>query len=129
MNDENHKKYVKSISRGSNHQQSIDKNSLSVSLDEQSIQLIKEIKSFMEWDLDTAINSSITYFYKTDEAKNMQGSSIHDLKSRNIKFTPTFKNKQRITKVIKANKLDETYYIVLIHLALKSFSKVLCSKH
>ena len=129
MSNENYNNYIKAISKGSKTQSDFDKGILSISLDEQSIKLIKDIKSFMEWDLDTAINSAITYFYKTNESENVSQSDVSEANGRKIKFTPTFKNKQRITKEIEKNQLDEKYYIILIHFALKSFCKVIHSKH
>ena len=129
MSNENYNNYIKAISKGSKTQSDFDKGILSISLDEQSIKLIKDIKSFMEWDLDTAINSAITYFYKTNESENVSQSDVSEASGRKIKFTPTFKNKQRITKEIEKNQLDEKYYIILIHFALKSFCKVIHSKH
>ena len=129
MSNGNYKNYIKAISKGSDIHRNTDKDIIFISLDEQSIELIKKIKSFMEWDLNTAINSAITYFYKTNESSDVKDNVLNDLKGEDVKFTPTFKNRQRITKEIELNKLDEKYYIVLIHYALKSFSKVLYSKH
>ncbi|NKC11998.1 MAG: hypothetical protein GKR94_07290 [Gammaproteobacteria bacterium] len=76
MSNENHTNYIKAISKGPKLQRNIENDILSVSLDEQSLKLIKDIKSFMEWDVDTAINSAITYFYKTGESDDVKDNDV-----------------------------------------------------
>lgn len=129
MSDANHNNYIKAISKTSNRSRHNKDDVISISLDKQSVKLIKEIKDFMEWDLDTALNSSITYFYKTDEFNDLNDKDIINIGVKEVKFTPTFKNRQRILKDIDRKKLSKKYYIVLIHFAVESFFKTIHSKH
>ncbi|WP_252180433.1 hypothetical protein [Endozoicomonas sp. 4G] len=134
MSNENHNNYIKAISNSedSKSHRNTDSDRLSLPLDEQSIKLIKDIKTFMEWDVDTAINSAITYFYKTSESQDIADNDNNVVTKstvEEVKFTPTFKNKQRISREIEKKQLNEKYYIMLIRFALKSFFKVIDSKH
>lgn len=69
-----------------------------------TLKKLKEIKNFMEWKTDLALNSIFTFFFKSENYKNEKSIKVDsDEKQIEVKFVPTLKNEKRINRYLKEN--------------------------
>jgi len=111
----NSKNYIDALDR---NKKINDKDELlTLSLTEETLKKLKKIKNSMEWNTDSALNSILTFFFKVLNYKNKDEIKQDlDKKVKEIKFSPTIKNEERINKYLK----DNTHNFI-IELSINTF--------
>ncbi|HBH7054406.1 TPA: hypothetical protein KV183_003907 [Morganella morganii] len=117
MTESNQEKYTHSLlaDHDKNLKNSKD-NILKIKLKAKTIHKIVKIKSYMEWDTDTTFNSALTYLYK-NKTLGFDGFSKYTFPKnadKVVKFSPTFKNFQRLKESVGNAVLDLDYVAVII---------------
>lgn len=116
MSESNESSYLDALKNMSQSENTEDP--IKIRLSEKSAKQLELIMNYMEWDLLTAINSSIVYSYKKFRSKlliplNTCGKKDED----EIKLELSIKNKHRIESLIEAGGLDsnDAYRVCVIN--------------
>jgi peptide methionine sulfoxide reductase MsrA len=121
MGNENYEKYIKILNDDRN-QVPVKDELLTLSLTDDAVKKLKEIKKIMEWNKDLTLNSLFTFFFNILNTKNIQNREMDKIQNhKEIKFVPTIENEERIQKYLKENTHNsiielsiDTYYKKLI---------------
>ena len=121
MGNENYEKYIKILNDDRN-QVPVKDELLTLSLTDDAVKKLKEIKKIMEWNKDLTLNSLFTFFFNILNTKNIQNREMDKVQNhKEIKFVPTIENEERIQKYLKENTHNsiielsiDTYYKKLI---------------
>jgi len=121
MGNENYEKYIKILNDDRNKVPVKDE-LLTLSLTDDAVKKLKEIKKIMEWNKDLTLNSLFTFFFNILNTKNIQNREMDKVQNhKEIKFVPTIENEERIQKYLKENTHNsiielsiDTYYKKLI---------------
>jgi hypothetical protein len=98
MSNDNFEKYVDALGKENSKIFPSDE-IIKITLSNEIIKKLKELKRLMEWDNNTAINAALTFFYKYGDhgAINLDA----DCGVINIDFVPSLKNEKRIEELKK----------------------------
>lgn len=129
MTNENHENYVKALAAPSKSSRKQEK-SIKIFLSPEIIKLLKDIKSLMELENNSVINSAIAFFYnnkfKINDDQLQKISS--KIEGKSLEYIATPKNDQRIKDTIaKSDYPSESMQTLIIISAIKAFHKVLNS--
>ena len=115
MSENNQEKYTNSLLAGHDKNNAISKYGiLKFKVQSKTVEKIKEIKNYMEWDTNTTINSSLTYLYKNLGFDGLPKNILLKGCEKEIKFTPTFKNSQRLETETMKGSLDLAFTTYII---------------
>jgi len=123
MDNKNYKKYIDVL----NSNEQIDKKDefLTLSLTDETLKKLKEIKKSMEWKTDLALNSVLTFFFNVAHYKNRDNIQLSsNQKVQEIRFSPTIKNEKRIHKY-----LTENTHSSVIELSINLFYQTLIASN
>lgn len=103
MDNKNREEYINTLD--DNKSQIYKKEELlTFSLTDETLKKFKEIKKSMEWNNDFTLNSIFTFFFNVANSQNkINIQSNSNQKQKEIKFSPTIKNEERINKYLEEN--------------------------
>lgn len=126
MDNKNYEAYISILDSDIKTQQKEEL--LTLFITDETLKKLKEIKNFMEWKTDLALNSIITFFFKTENLKNSKKKKNikvnSNQKQTEVKFAPTIKNEERINKY-----LEENSHSSIIELSIGIFYQKLIGSH
>ena len=126
MTESNQEKYTNSLLAGHDKNQKNSKDGiLKLKVKTKTLDKIKEIKSHMEWDTNTTLNSALTYLYKTLGFDNFSKNILIKDSDKDIKFSPTFKNSQRLERKAKNADLDLEFATAIISKSIDELHSIL----
>jgi len=120
MDTKNREEYINTLE---NNESKIHKKEelLTFFLTDETLKKFKKIKKLMEWNKDFTLNSVFTFFFNIENSKETKKiKSDSNKKQVEIKFTPTFKNEERIKEYLKVNTTSS-----IIELSIDLFYKQL----
>ncbi|MBQ0693486.1 hypothetical protein [Providencia stuartii] len=124
MTESNQEKYINSLLAGHDKNSKSSKdNILELKVKTKTLDKIRDIKNYMEWDTDTTLNSALTYLYKNSGFDVF--SKYGDYGDKIIKFSPTFKNSQRLQEVKGNVALDLECIAVIICKSIDELHSIL----
>ncbi len=102
MDNKNREEYVNALDNKNEFQKKEELPTLSITYE--TLKKLKEIKELMEWNTDLALNAIFTFFFKMENAKKQDKIKLSlSEKQKEIKFSPTIKNEERINKYLEEN--------------------------
>lgn len=102
MDNKNREEYIKELDNKNKFPKKEELPTLSIT--DETLKKLKEIKELMEWNTDLALNAIFTFFFKMENSKNQANIQVSSsTKQKEIKFSPTIKNEERINQYLEKN--------------------------